>query len=158
VLFLLFHLDEDCYALPAAQIAEVLPLLQPKRVPQAPAAVAGIIDCRGTTVPVVDLCQLALGRPARRRFSTRIILVRQRDPGGAGAGRLLGLIVERATRTFSCDPAGFEQSGLSNTQARYLGPIVRSPGGLVQRIEIDELLTPELCTLLFEPMLDRPWL
>jgi chemotaxis-related protein WspB len=147
LLFLLFHLDDDCYALSAAQIAEVLPLLHTKRIPQAPAAVAGAIDYRGQAVPVVDLCELALGRPARSRLSTRIVLVRH--PDREGTGHLLGLIVERATRMFSCDAAAFRPSGVSNAEARYLGPIARGPGALIQRIELDELLTPAVRALLF---------
>jgi chemotaxis-related protein WspB len=154
LLFLLFHLDEDCYALAAAQIAEVLPLLDVKRIPRTPPAIAGAIAYRGRTVPVIDLCQLALGRPARSRLSTRTVLVRQ-----AGVGRtdnLLGLIAERATRTFRADAAAFHASGVNNAEARYLGPVARGPAGLIQRVEIDELLTPAMRALLLDPALELP--
>ena len=97
MLFLLFQLGQDRYALDAGQVTEVLPLVEIKQVPQAPPGVAGVFDFRGAPVPVIDLSQLALGRPAQRRLSTRLIVVHHRDEGGEQ--RLLGLIAEMATET-----------------------------------------------------------
>ena len=37
MLFILFQLGQDCYALDAAQVAEVLPLVLVKKIPRAPA-------------------------------------------------------------------------------------------------------------------------
>jgi chemotaxis-related protein WspB len=130
----------------------VLPLLDVKRIPRTPPAIAGAIAYRGQTVPVIDLCQLALGRPARSRLSTRTVLVRRGGP--AGTDNLLGLIAERATRTFSADPAAFHPSGVNNAEARYLGPVTRGPDGMIQRVEIDELLTPAMRAVLLDPELE----
>ena len=59
---------------PASRVVEVLPLMNLKRVPGAPAGLAGVLNFHGTPVPVIDLNQMALGEPAARRLSTRIIL------------------------------------------------------------------------------------
>ena len=64
MLFLVFQLGKDRYALEARRVVEVVPLLGLKKVPQAPKAVAGIFNYRGRPVPAIDLCQLALGQPA----------------------------------------------------------------------------------------------
>jgi chemotaxis-related protein WspB len=66
MLFLLFQLGKERYALQASRVVEVVPLLELKQLPQAPKGVAGIINYRGRPVPVVDLCALTLG-PAGRR-------------------------------------------------------------------------------------------
>jgi chemotaxis-related protein WspB len=147
VLFLLFRLGTDRYALDATQVAEVLPLVAVTRLPQAPPAVAGIFNYRGAPVPAIDLSQLALGRAALRSLSTRIILVR--FPGDAGVTYPLGLIAERATETLRRKPADFVASGVSNAAARYLGPVAMDEHGPVQRIELGELLPPTLRELLF---------
>lgn len=147
MLLLLFYLDDDCYALDAREIDAVIPMLKAKRLPGAPSAVAGVIDYRGAVVPVVDLAALALGRPSVTRMSTRIVLVNYRRD--ESKGRLLGVMVERATETMRCDPSAFQDSGVANPNARYLGPVVGGPRGLVQWVTIDALLTPELNMLLF---------
>src|ERR1035437_3945760 len=88
MLFLLFQLGKERYALQASRVVEVVPLLELKQLPQAPKGVAGIINYRGRPVPVVDLCALTLGQPAAERFSTRIFIVNY--PDDRGTNHLLG--------------------------------------------------------------------
>jgi len=152
MLFLLFQLGEERYALDAGEIAEVLPLVGVRQFPQAPPGVAGIFNYRGTPVPVIDLCQLAIGRPARRRLNTRIVLVHYR--GENGAVHLLGLIAERAAETLRREPAEFVPSGITNAAAPYLGPVVMDARGPIQRIEVSQLLPLSLRDLLFRQPLE----
>jgi chemotaxis-related protein WspB len=148
MLFLLFQLGNDRYALEAGQVAEVLPLVSLKQIPQAPPAVAGVFDFRGEPVPVVDLSQMALGRPARSCLSTRIILAHY--PDGNGNQRLLGLIAERVTETIRRDAADFAIIGVDLDTAPYLGPVARGEHRLIQRVEVDQLLTSAVRDLLFQ--------
>jgi chemotaxis-related protein WspB len=148
MLFFLFRLGDDRYALDALQIAEILPLVGAKWIPQTPAGIAGVIDYHGAPVPLIDLSQLALGRPARQRFGTRIILVNY--PDQEGATHLLGLLAERATETMRRDPADFFASGVGNDDAPYLGPVATDAQGLVQWIEVDKLLPPSVRDRLFK--------
>src|SRR6187399_2400232 len=105
MLFLVFEVAGDRYVLDVTQVAEVLPFVTITQIPQAPAAVAGVLNYRGAPVPVIDLSQLTLGRPAERRLSTRIVLVHY--PGAEGQTRLLGLIAERATQTVRREKTDF---------------------------------------------------
>lgn len=147
MLFLLFHLGAECYALDTAAVREVLPLLELRAIPRVPAGVAGLIDYHELALPVIDLSELVLGRRAARRMSTRIVLVDHTL--GNGTKCLLGLIAERVTRTLSCDAEQFRSSQLSIEEAPYLGGVAALPGGLVQRLELGQLLTPELCAVCF---------
>lgn len=147
MLFLLFHLGSDRYALPARDVVEVLPLVGLKDLPGAPRGVAGLMDYRGESVPVVDLTALALGQPAARRVSTRLLMVRYALPDGGE--RLLGLLAERATETLRKPPAEFQPAGVRTGGAPYLGPVAADRRGLIQRVEVAALLTPELRAALF---------
>ena len=164
MLFLLFDLDGDRYALDAAAIAEVLALAPTKSSPGAPAWVAGMFERHGEAVPVIDVSQLALGRPARQLRSTRLVLVRYRpddaaaqtgtqDNGGEPA-RLLGLIVERATQTRRIERAQFLDSGIATPHARWLGPVANDGMGLVQWVEVQHMLSDEVKALLFPQAAD----
>lgn len=152
MLFLQFQLGKDRYALDASQVVEVLPLLGIKEIPQAPVAVAGAFNYRGQPVPVIDLSELALGRPARRHMSTRIIIVLY--PGGNGTRHPLGLIAEKATETVHRDAADFADPGVVNDNAPYLGPVATDPHGLVQRIEVTRLLPATVRDVLFKQPLE----
>ncbi|OMG72726.1 chemotaxis protein CheW [Burkholderia ubonensis] len=161
MLFLLFELDGERYALEAAQIVEVLALAPVKSIPGAPPWIAGAIDRHGEPVPVIDVAQLALGRAARRLRSTRLVVVRYRthdappDAGGA-AGRMLGLIVERATQTYRIDPARFADSGIATPHARWLGPVAGDASGFVQWVDVRRMLDDDARALLFPPAQPLP--
>lgn len=153
MLFILFQLGGDRYALPAREVAEVLPLVSLKEIPGAPRGVAGVMDYRGAPLPVLDLSALALGQSAARRVSTRLLVVNYaaRD----GATHLLGLLAERATEMLTRAPEAFRPAGVQGAETRYLGPVTSDARGLIQRVEIGELLNAELRTALF-PAAEAP--
>lgn len=147
-LYLLFRLGGDGYALPARAVAAVLPLPALKQLPEAPAWVAGLHSHRGERVPVIDLQLRASGRHAAPLNSTRLVIVDLPAPGAA-APRRLGLILEQATNTFRCADDQFRDNGIDPGPARYLGPTAQTPFGLVQRVEVTQLLPPDVRALLF---------
>lgn len=147
MLFLLFQLGKDRYALEASHVVEVAPLLALKRLPQAPPGIAGIFNYRGQPVPAVDLCQVATGHPATERLSTRIIIVKC---GGEGATEhLLGLIAENATDMLRKDAGDFVDPGVKVAAAPYLGPVLMDRNGPIQWIHEERLLPPDVRELLF---------
>jgi chemotaxis-related protein WspB len=148
MLFLLFQLGNDRYALEASRVVEVVPLLELKQVPQAPPGFAGIFNFRGRPVPAVDLCELTTGQPSRERLSTRIIIVNYRD--GRGKEQLLGLVAEQATGTLRKDPRDFIDSGVRLDSASYLGPVYMDPRGPIQWVDEQRLLSEQVRKLLFE--------
>jgi chemotaxis-related protein WspB len=147
MLFLLFQIGSDRYALEARKVVQVLPLLSIKRLPQAPRGVAGVFVFRGTPVPAVDLSELTISQPARHLLSTRIILVNYSRPGGED--HLLGLIAEKATDVLRKEPQDFINSGINIKAAPYLGPVLRDPKGPIQWLHEQQLLTGPVERLLF---------
>jgi chemotaxis-related protein WspB len=148
MLFLLFELDGDRYALETRQLIEVLPFVNLTRLSKALPGIAGMFDYHGLPVPAVDLSEVILGRVAQRRISTRMVIVNY--PGDDGAPRLLGLIAERATATARLDPAQFNETGVSNGDAPYLGPVARDARGLIQWLTVPQLLPPAVRNVLFK--------
>jgi len=147
MLFLLFQLGNDRYALEAHRILEVIPFLDLKRLPQAPKGVAGVFNYRGQPVPAIDLSELTLGRPARECLSTRIIIVQHPNPGGPD--HLLGLVAEHATEMLRKDASAFVDAGVRLDDAPYLGPVLMDSKGVVQWIHEERLLPPSVRDLLF---------
>jgi len=141
LLFLTFRVGEETYALDTAHIAEILPLPRITRVPHAPSGVAGLINYRGRSVPVVDLRELILAEPARAHISTRLILVRHGE-------HLLGLIAEQATEMIRREPSSFADAGIANETAPYLGPVTHEGERLIRRFEVRQL-PPAVSSVLF---------
>jgi chemotaxis-related protein WspB len=147
MLFLLFQLGDDRYALEIGQIVEVLPMVSVKAIPQAVPGVAGLFTYRGTPVPLIDLSELALGTPSRPRISTRIVLVQYVE--AEGSAHLLGLLAEKTSETLRRAEADFVDSGVSVETAPYLGPVTTDARGIIQRVEVKHLLPASVRAGLF---------
>lgn len=148
MLFLLFQIGNDRYALEAKQAVEVLPFLALKKIPKAPRGVAGIFNYRGHPLPAVDLCELTHGRPARERLSTRIIVADCSD--AFGRQRLVGLIAEHATEMLRCERKDFVESGVAVGEAPYLGPVMMDARGVIQLLRAQHFLPENVAALVGE--------
>jgi chemotaxis-related protein WspB len=153
MLVLLFEVGADRYAIDVGRVVEVLPLVEFRRVPHAPPEVAGVFDFRGIPVPAVDLAMLTLGRPADRRLSTRVIVVR----GADHTGQILALITERTTATERRMPHEFQSSGVLNPRAPYLGPVAGDARGLLQLIDVTRILPAAVHDELVRPRVEATW-
>ena len=159
MLFLIFELGSDRYAIDTSDVVEVLARASLKVMPSAPEWVAGLASYRGQTVPVIDLCRIALGRPATDRISTRTVIVRYRGTplaqsdasadSDAGPTHLLGLIVEHANRTLRRDPAEFKPSGVDTPNAQWLGRVAHDDDGMLQWVRVEHLLPDTVRARLF---------
>ena len=148
MLFLTFRLGEDQYAIDSAQVIEVLPLINLKRIPQTPTGLAGLFNYHGKSVPLVDLAELTLGKPSRKWMSTRIIVVKYGD--SSSGVHMLGLLAEQATQTVHRKQEDFKDSGARTTSAPYLGAMAIDASGILQRLEINHLLPQSLRSQLFQ--------
>lgn len=155
MLYLLFQIGNDRYALEAGRAVEVIPFLALKQIPQAPRGVAGIFNYHGQPVPALDLCALTSGRPAREQLSTRIILVKYSDPTDRpGSSGLLGLVAEHATEMMRRDERDFMDAGVKVGAAPYLGPVIMDDQGVIQLLHAQHLLAEGVRELLLAPTSD----
>lgn len=147
MLLLLFTLGQHRYALEARRVIEVVPLAELKEIPRAPDYVAGVLNYRGTPVPVLDITRMNRNTASRVCMSTRIILVEYHSTGGAA--NILGLMAERVTETTKREREEFIATGVSTPDAPYLGPVSNDPGGMLQLMDIDTLVPEHVRALLF---------
>jgi len=73
--YLTFRLNDEIFALGIDKVREVLDFTQITRVPQVPEFMRGVINLRGSVVPVVDM-RLKFGMPkTEKTVNTCIIIV-----------------------------------------------------------------------------------
>lgn len=149
-LFAQFQVGAARYVVPARRIVRILPHCGIRSIPGAPQSIVGALT-RGTTlIPVVDLSLLALGRASVACLSTRILLV---HPGvNAANARLLAVIVEGLTGMVHLDEENFHSSGMRAERAPYLGSVATQGEQLLQRIDLDKLLPPEVLSNLYDAL------
>ncbi|CAN7483213.1 chemotaxis protein CheW [Pseudoduganella sp. LjRoot289] len=151
---LVFHIGQDRYGLRLGVVQRVLPLMELKRLPLAPAAVAGLMNLHGQPVPVIDLALLAGASPSADQVDTRIVVVDYTPPQEAGDAQAmppryaLGLLAERVLGVQEVDDGALAESGVQ--AAPFLGAVAGDRAGIVQLVEPAHLLPPELRAALFQ--------
>ena len=90
--FVTLGIDREVFAVPVETVVEILDMREIFRVPDAPPHLAGLIDVRGRSVPVIDL-RVKLGLPpAAPTETTRIMVL---EVPMAGRQLVLGLVADR---------------------------------------------------------------
>ncbi|SHH12810.1 chemotaxis protein CheW [Massilia sp. CF038] len=141
---LVFHIGKDRYGLPLAALTRVLPAAALKQLPQAPAYVAGVMDLHGMPVPVIDLSTLAGMAPEQIWVDTRIILV---DYPLAAGSAPLGLLAEHVAGIETIADASLRDAGIDG--APFLGQVSTGANGMLQLVELAQLIPPAVQELLF---------
>lgn len=73
--YITFRLGDELFAINVAQVREVLDLSSITRVPTAPPYMRGVVNVRGSAIPVVDL-RLKFGLPqVKDTVNTRIVVM-----------------------------------------------------------------------------------
>ncbi|MEP0918006.1 chemotaxis protein CheW [Leptolyngbya sp. DQ-M1] len=137
MLLLLFCVGKDPYAIESSHIVEVIPSVPLRKLHYVPKYVAGLLNYRGTIVPVVDLCELIQGTPSRFQLSSRIIMVKSAE---ASTVSYLGLLAEQVIQTLDKPKTKFVASNAVHMNAApYLGGMILDDCGMIQQIHLDRL-------------------
>ena len=149
---LTFHANEERYAIKTSKIREVLPVAKLKDLPFTHACVAGLLNYRGTAVPVIDMNMLVSGKSARLLMSTRMIIfkfqVTEDDV------RPLALLAEQATEIMQHDKSQIQNYGLNMDDAQFLGEIIYNDHGTIQLVDPEKLISDSLKGTLFKTLED----
>ena len=146
MLLILFKIDNERFGLDASRVIEVLPMVSMKKAHGTPIFVAGLLNFRGTVVPVIDISALITDTPAKQLLSTRIMLVLYTD--SHKDLHVLGLLAEHVIETINVKEEEFHPPGIESDNARYLGKVRIDEKGILQLVEVDELLPESVQELL----------
>lgn len=132
--YLTFRLNDQNYGIPILEVQEIKGWDDVTPIPNSPAYIRGVLNLRGTIVPIIDL-RLRFGLPERDYDDfTVIIIVNIRD-------RLAGLVVDsvsdviNASEEQHCEAPEFE----GQINRRYLQGLVQVDEKLLILLNIDQL-------------------
>lgn len=148
MLLLSFHIGAEHYSISAKKIVEILPMTQLKKIHRAPEYILGLLNYRGSPIPILDLCQLTEHRACNKVLSSRIILVDYTDTNNLT--HILGITAEKVTETIDVKRDEFFSSGITLEEAPYLGAIANTDEQMIQYIEINNLLPKDVQETLFQ--------
>jgi len=123
-------------AVEAGVVREILPATEPTRIPGTPAAVLGLVNVRGTLVPVVD-CAAAVGLAGANGAGTLVLVDRQGKPVALAVEEVLDLVTVAAS-------ALDDHAALPGVRPDLVRAVGSTGGHSFMHLAIDALLQPLL--------------
>ncbi len=129
--YLGFYLGAEVYGLPLEQLREVARVSHLRRVPGAPAGVAGLVNLRGEILCALDV-RAILGLPAKTSTDSSFLVALR------GFGDPLGLVVDSIADIYAVAPGDIEAPPATWPAARaecFIGT-ARVAAGLMGLIDL----------------------
>lgn len=133
----------ETYAVAAAAVSEVVKLQPLTRVPAMPRCIRGLMNLRGTVIPVVDLAQ-QLGA-GETELTDRTCVAVVDAPEADGVRSLMGVIGDEVQDVVAIDESAIETApafGLRMPPA-YLAGITRVDGRSVLVLDLARILSSD---------------
>lgn len=113
--YLTFHLGEEDFALDVSSIKEILEFTTVTKVPQTPDYMRGVINLRGSVVPIIDM-RLKFGLlETQETINTCIIVL---EVPLEGENTVMGALVDSVQEVFELDPQYIEPAPKIGTQLK----------------------------------------
>jgi len=138
--FLTFILADEEYGVGILDVQEVKAWEGVTHIPNAPTHVKGVLDLRGTIVPIVDL-RTRFGLPAQDYGITTVIIVLKLEQGSET--QVIGIVVDAVSDVMDVtseqikDPPDFN----GDTKTRFIRGLASVDNKLVILLNTDKLLT-----------------
>ncbi len=113
--YLSFMLGQDMFAIGILAVREILEYAGVTPVPQMPACISGVINLRGTAVPVLDLARRLERAPSPIGKRTCIIVVEVDSDEGAF---VIGILVDAVNAVLDIPAADIEPAPSFGAQVR----------------------------------------
>ena len=137
--YLTFSLGGELYGIDILRVREIRGWERVRALPDVAPHVLGVLDLRGTVVPIIDLrLRFRLPAPACTPTTVVIVLAAQDD---AGEPRVVGAVVDGVSDVLDVDGAVLrDASGLgARISARYLRGVADAQGRMVVLLDVDRL-------------------
>ncbi|MEW6725516.1 MAG: chemotaxis protein CheW [Bacillota bacterium] len=130
---IVFELLGQRYAIPVLKTQEIIRMTEITPVPQTSKYVAGIINLRGSIVPVIDLNK-RMGLPmSESNKDSRIIVVEHQ-------GQSIGMIVDRVQEVAHFTPDEVEDTSGTVDGNAFVGGIVKKKDALWLLLDVEKVV------------------
>jgi purine-binding chemotaxis protein CheW len=145
--FVTLGIDRETFALPVETVREILDMCEISKLPNAPDQLLGMIDVRGTAVPVIDL-RTKFGLPRIDATPNTRILVLELTQ--AGRKTLIGLVADRVFEVTGLDEDRLDPAPDTGCRwnSNHIAGIGRRADKFVVVLALERLLADDAPTLM----------
>ena len=147
--YLTYKLGEEIYALDIGKVREVLDFAGATKVPRTPEFMRGVINLRGSVVPVVDL-RLKFGMTkTERTVNTCVIIV---EVSVEGETTVLGCLADSVQEVMDLGPGQIEPAPRIGTRLRteFILGMGKRDGKFIMLLDVDRVFSCDELSLVQE--------
>ena len=140
--YLSFKLGEEIFAVDVAQVREILDVIAITKVPQTPDFMKGVINLRGSVVPVMDM-RLKFGMPPTERTVNTCIIVMEVIQDGETM--VLGSLADSVQEVLDLEPEQIESPPRIGTRLRssYIKGMGKQNERFIIILDIDRIFSAD---------------
>jgi len=144
--YLTFMLGGKVYGLEILNIKEILEYGEVTDVPMTPDFISGVINLRGSVVPVIDLSQRFSGKPTEHTKRTSIIILEVKNDD---LSIEIGVTVDMVNEVLDINPNEIEPApSLGNQiQTNFISGMAKVDGKLLILLDIENVLSVDELSL-----------
>ncbi|ALC16266.1 CheW protein [Desulfuromonas soudanensis] len=144
--YVTFKLGDECFAVEVSRAREILDFREVTRVPQTPKFMLGVLNLRGSVVPVIDM-RLKLGMPATEKTVNTCIIVMEIQVDGDVL--VVGALADSVQEVSEFDPEQIEPPPRigSRLKTEYIRGMSNVDGQFIIILDIDRVFSAEELTL-----------
>jgi len=140
--YLTFSLGEEMFAIGILAIREIIEYGCLTEVPMVPPFIRGVINLRGSVVPVVDMA-VRFGRPAGQITKrTCIVIIETGDLGQGGHGQQMGIVVDAVSEVLEIPSGDIEPPPEFGARIRidFISGMGKVNGKFVVMLDVNRIL------------------
>ena len=140
--YLTFQLGEEVFALGVSNVREILEFTTVTKVPKTPEFMRGVINLRGSVVPVLDMrLKFGLTR-TEKTVDTCIIVV---EVSFEGENAIIGALVDSVQEVFDLEPDQVEPAPKIGTQLKteFIKGMGKRDDHFIILLDIDKVFSSE---------------
>jgi purine-binding chemotaxis protein CheW len=148
---LTFKLSEEIFAVDVAKVREILDFTSVTKVPQTPDFMRGVINLRGSVVPVVDM-RLKFGMSGTEKTVNTCIIVMEISLDGETA--VVGALADSVQEVLELEPDQIEAAPRIGTKLNtdFLVGMGKHNDTFIMILNIDKVFTFEEITIVQESL------
>jgi purine-binding chemotaxis protein CheW len=152
--FLSFRLGEEVFAIDVTKTHEVLDYPAVTRVPQTPPFMLGVVNLRGSVVPVIDL-RLKFGMPGAQQTRDTCIIVTEVEIEGEKA--VIGIRVDAVLEVMELEEDGIAPPPRIGTKLKteYIQGMANREGSFLILLNIERVFSSDEIALVQQDCLSR---
>lgn len=140
--YLTFKLSDEIFGVDVAQVREILDYVKITKVPQTPDFMCGVINLRGSVVPVVDMNMKFGMVKTERTVNTCIVVV---EVILNEEKTILGALVDSVQEVFEIEPENIEPAPKIGTKLKteFIKGMGKREDKFIIILDIDKVFTSE---------------